>query len=309
MTSTSVIEVFRCGRTTLAGVGDFVVLAEELDAQHRLLHWASRTPQLAQIGSVANLLRWREEHSPQECDDMLAALVWWASVEGGDDQDAVLVLLHVMGPGVRTLAGRMRALCGDNAQLVVISEMTVQARLFPWQRRTRAVAANLMLDTQAALMREWVPCRTVNRQQVKEWPCDPWELRDATGETVELASSAQPTVAGMAQWATNTGLLDEQEALMLTTLAEPDSPALENGQEDHCSTQPNSAPQPNPLAQHWASGLRAEKPKKTATGNPVRPELQLASRYGVSVRTIERRKAHALSVLRQARFLFLAQAA
>ncbi len=109
---------------------------------------------------------------PRRADEVLGALVRLAAADGQNDPDAVL-LLPAPALKWRRRAGRSaRDLTGDVLALVV-GELTVQIRAFPWRRRTRAYAANLLLDTKTALWRELRPHRTRTFPHAGEVLVDP----------------------------------------------------------------------------------------------------------------------------------------
>lgn len=110
--------------------------------------WAGGRPGLAGIGSVAGLPA--AVSGGGNADDVWWALVQVAAADGGDDPDAVLVLLHLLADGAAALAGKF-AHRTDQALPMVVAELTCQIRSFPWRRRTRAIAAGLLLDTKHAL--------------------------------------------------------------------------------------------------------------------------------------------------------------
>lgn len=68
------------------------------------------------------------------------ALVRVAAVDGMNDPDAATVLVHLLEAGVRRLVRQISELSSDAVPLV-LGELTVRIRSFPWRRRTRAHAA------------------------------------------------------------------------------------------------------------------------------------------------------------------------
>lgn len=142
-------------------------LGDRLDAEWQALVEAPATAQA--------LARWRRLEQPlQEIDDLpqlrrlvhdrtqldradrvLAALVRLAAVTGHDDLLATRVVLQLMAPGGMRLAKGLRNLTGDpvSAESLVFGELTIQIRTYPWRRRPKRVAANLLLDTRQRLLR------------------------------------------------------------------------------------------------------------------------------------------------------------
>ncbi len=136
--------------------GSWTALVDRLDRAGTLPRWAEAEPALAGVGGVEDLARLTSVGSdPDRCDDVLGALVRRAAAAGGDDADAVLVLLHLLAPGVNTMVSRLRDLdsAGDLVT-VVVGQLAVEIRQFPWQRRRRAYALSLLLDTRRAVLRE-----------------------------------------------------------------------------------------------------------------------------------------------------------
>ena len=138
--------------------GSWTALVDRLDRAGTVSRWAAAESALAGVGGVEDLARLTSVGSdPDRCDEVLGALVRRAAADGGDDDDAdaVLVLLHLLAPGVTTMVGRLRDLdtSGDLAT-VVVGQLAVEIRQFPWQRRRRAYALSLLLDTRRAVLRE-----------------------------------------------------------------------------------------------------------------------------------------------------------
>lgn len=130
--------------------GSWPALTARLDRADTIITWSTREPILARASSVAELpaLTARDADRAQ-VDGMIAALVRLAAVDGGDDVDAALVLLHLLRDGALSLAGRLRHR-GPDVLALVVGELTCQIRRFPW-RSTRPYGARLLLDTKHAL--------------------------------------------------------------------------------------------------------------------------------------------------------------
>lgn len=116
--------------------------------------WVTIEPDLATVGSLADLDAKRGLAS----DPALGALVRLAAANGPDDQLAAIAVVHQLEGGLKRLCSRLRDL-SDDIEAIVVGELWRQIRTFPWQRRTRAYAANLLLDTKAAVLRELQPDR------------------------------------------------------------------------------------------------------------------------------------------------------
>ena len=124
-------------------VGSWPALAARLDDDAVLARWAKAEPALTGLTTVAALLAVWSEDGGSDCTDVvLAALVRLAAVDGGRDDDALLLTLHLLSGLAWTMAAQLRDLSPDIVTMVV-GELACQIRRYPWQRRPRAVAANL----------------------------------------------------------------------------------------------------------------------------------------------------------------------
>src|SRR3954471_1486315 len=138
-------------------VGSWPVLAARLDDDAVLARWAEAEPDLAGLTTVAELLSvWSEDGGSERTNVVLAALVRLAAVDGGHDDDALLLTLHLLSGLVWTTAAQLRDLSPDIVA-VVVGELACQIRRYPWRRRPRAVAANLGAETRRAVLAELLP--------------------------------------------------------------------------------------------------------------------------------------------------------
>lgn len=131
-------------------------LAGSFRAARALRRWAEREPMLASFPD----LHWlratvHDRGTPERSDHLLGALVRLAAVDGGDDQLAARTVLQLLLPGALRLAGTVAAASRDpvDAEAAVLAELMIGIRTFPWRRRRRAIAANLLLDTRQRLFR------------------------------------------------------------------------------------------------------------------------------------------------------------
>lgn len=136
--------------------GSWTALVSRLDRAATVDRWAATEPALVALSGVQDLARTTSRWSDaNRADEVLGALVRCAAADGGDDHDAVLVLLHLLAPGVNALAGRLHDLdAAGDLLAVVVGQLAVEIRKFPWRRRRRAYAASLLLDTRRAVLRE-----------------------------------------------------------------------------------------------------------------------------------------------------------
>jgi hypothetical protein len=159
--------------------GCWLELVNRLDSTGVVAGWSAAESELAGLATLGELPgRVAPGGDRDRVDGVLGALVRLAAVDGGNDPDAVLVLLHLLSDGACALAARLSDLAGDML-LLVVGQLTVQIRTFPWRRRTHAYAANLLLDTKAALWRELRPGR-VRGVEHRELLVDPLDHRQVT---------------------------------------------------------------------------------------------------------------------------------
>ena len=138
-------------------VGSWQDLADRLDRAAAMTRWSCTEPALAGWASVDDLPAVLAQGTDRtRADAVLGALIRCAAPDGGDDPDAALVLLHLLRPGVFALAQRLTGLQGMDGPAVpaVVAELACRIRTFPWRRRPRAIAANLLLDTKRVLWRQ-----------------------------------------------------------------------------------------------------------------------------------------------------------
>lgn len=152
--------------------GSWTELTRRLDGG-LLRSWADAEPALAGLDTAALVAATARRADPRRCDELLGALVRRAAQRDDDGSsssssrlsadaeagDATLLVVHLLSDGLRALTRRLRDLSGEIVTLAV-GELALQVRTFPWRRRTRAYAANLLMDTEAALLRELLPGRT-----------------------------------------------------------------------------------------------------------------------------------------------------
>jgi hypothetical protein len=168
--------------------GSWDALTIRLHEQSALDRWRQVEPVLAGVTDLEDLRRQLRPGTPRKrADELLGALVRLSAVDGHDDGDAVL-LLHLLSEGAEVLAGRLADQAGDVVALVV-GELTAQIRSFPWRRRTRAYAANLLLDTKAALWRELRPHRTRTFPGAGEVLVDPTDAWQVAGPAAAASAS------------------------------------------------------------------------------------------------------------------------
>lgn len=183
--------------------------AARLDAVDTFTRWVEKEPRLATAGSVVEVFAaLAPDSDPGRWDTLLGGLLRLAAADGGDETAAVLAVLYAVDGGAERLCRR-----GFDAGLV-LGQLTIQIRTFSWQTRTRAYAANLLLDTEHALCSEVNAARMRTRRRdtpASELLVDvtPHEQvgADPAGEDLDLVD--------LLLWAERTGLVDARDLAML----------------------------------------------------------------------------------------------
>lgn len=138
--------------------GSWPELVDRLDRCDVLAGWQRTEPALLAAGRLSDLpVLTAVGADPARSDAVLGALVRLAAVDGGDDRDAALMVLHLLRPGLSSLRTRLLAAGVREAGSLVVGQAMIEVRAFPWSRRTRAHAANILRDTSKALAREFAP--------------------------------------------------------------------------------------------------------------------------------------------------------
>lgn len=194
-------------------------LVVRLDAADTFTRWSEIVPELASdpaISSVADVFAaLAPGASAARWDLLLWSLLRLAAADGGNQDDAVLAVLHTVAGGASRLVNR-----GFDDGMV-LGELTIQIRTYPWRTRRRAVAANLLRDTEHALCCETSPAWMRTRehaQRVTEIPVD--VTPGVSGAASELdcpaASDAEDLdLVDLLLWAERTGIVDARDLSML----------------------------------------------------------------------------------------------
>lgn len=183
--------------------GSWEALAARLDRAGELYRWAAAEPALSGIERVADLPAATSGADRVRTDEVMGALVRTAAVAGGGVGDAVLVVVHLLAPGLTRLARSIADLTGGGLDTVV-AEACCRIRSFNVATRHRGFAAGLLLDTRKALLAELL----VGRREVP-WDTSGWDMPgpDESGDGVRLAE-----VLG---WARARGVLAPADAAVL----------------------------------------------------------------------------------------------
>jgi hypothetical protein len=129
-------------------------------ARQRWATWVAADSRLAVVDDFDDLRDWLASAERDAADDVLLALAMLAAPDGGDDVAAAGALAKCLLPGACRLAAwlatqRRHMLPGDIslATELVASQLWIEVRSFPW-RRGRKVAANVLMNTRAGVLRE-----------------------------------------------------------------------------------------------------------------------------------------------------------
>jgi hypothetical protein len=196
-------------------VGSWPVLAARLDDDAVLARWAAADPALTGLTTVADLLAvWSHDGRVDRTNAVLAALVRLAAVDDNRDDDALLLALHLLSGLAWTMVAQLRDLSPDIVA-VVVGELACQIRRYPWQRRPRAVAANLRAETRRAVLAELRP--RVRRHS------DRGEFLTVDGDVTRLVHATacdereDLDVADLLRWAVRSGVDAADVALLVAT--------------------------------------------------------------------------------------------
>lgn len=191
-------------------------LVDRLERRDALAGWQRTEPVLlaaSRLDDLPALTALGAE--PRRSDAVIGALVRLAAVDNGDDADAALVLLHLLRPGLTVLRSRLVSAGVADAEALVVGQAMIQVRSFPWRRRTRAHAANIVRDTGKFLAREFAPA-----WDGREVPVDPLHYEFDVPDGV--AGSAEPdeqVLARLLAWAEHSGVVDADALQVLLDYA------------------------------------------------------------------------------------------
>jgi hypothetical protein len=199
--------------------GSWDDLTRRIHRTDALPRWARREELLQPLLSVDDLfVALRPGGDKDRADEILGCLVRLAARDGGDDELAALLVLHLLSDGVLAMARRLRDLGPDIVHLIV-GELAAQIRGFPWRRRTRAFAANLLLDTKAAVWRELGHRRSAGHGP-RELPVDPQDaaVASAIDRSVPGPYDDGEALRDVMAWLARRGVADERDLRLLLEL-------------------------------------------------------------------------------------------
>jgi hypothetical protein len=201
-------------------------LTARLDAEHALARWGPAEPALADFAGLDELAAVVHSGGQLErTDRIFAALLRTAAVAGGGEQDAGLVIAHLLDNATRRMAIGLRDLSADIDALIA-SALWVEIRAFRWRHRERGYAKGLLLDTRAAVLRDLCPERTADGARVVSLlsPGMAAALADEfLGSGVPEGLDARPVddeqeLLHLLAWARRSGVLPAEDVALLVEL-------------------------------------------------------------------------------------------
>lgn len=203
--------------STLAG--DWHTLAGRLDIGG-LRRWSRTVPELTDLDDVDALLAaWTD---PERTHQVAAGLIWLAAADGAGDDDAVLLLLHLLSGVVGRLSYQLCDLSLDITR-IVIGELTCQIRAYPWRARTRGLVTNLELETRRGVLAELRPSDRYHPDRVEQLTAD-GHLNDArqlaladpaSAEFADPAGGEDLDLVDLLLWAVATGVREDDLRLLV----------------------------------------------------------------------------------------------
>jgi len=202
--------------------GSWQALVQRIETTDALGRWAVEDDRLAGLHDVARdllpLLAGGADAARAE--DILGALVGRAAIDGGGDDDALLLTLHLLSDWVWPLAVQLRDL-GTGMVGVIVSELTCQIRTYPWRGRTRAVAASLRWDIRCAVLAEFRPSTPQHRHRAEQVldPMSPeWEATPLGRiATAPVDDDEDVDLVDLLLWAARAGVDETAIALLVRT--------------------------------------------------------------------------------------------
>ncbi|WP_137122962.1 hypothetical protein [Segeticoccus rhizosphaerae] len=201
------------------GVGENSQVLVRADLQWE--GWCARFPELAVAADAAGLQEWLRRAGKADADEVLLALATLASPEADADLTAAEMLARALVPGATVLANRLRTLTRDIDQ-VVAGQLWIQVRTFPWRRR-RKVAANILHDTRAEVLRECGATSQVKRTDPtwsRTTSVDPtnhfWAYHPPLQEPASVDSERE--LLDLLEWACNHHVISGDDRALLLRL-------------------------------------------------------------------------------------------
>ncbi|UFN45200.1 hypothetical protein [Nocardioides okcheonensis] len=217
-------------------------------ARTRWDDWCVGDERLLVVGGFDQLRAWLRHADYDAIDDVLLALAELAALDGGNDNVAAGVLAKCLLPGACQLAARLqrRQRCqpfhdhqpvgglrsAGAVDELVASQLWIEVRTVRW-RRIRRVAANVLLDTRAAVLlelgdhfqverrdRSWARTMVIGEQDAFEAAAE--TSSRIAGTTAPDASEADTTarseVTELLAWAGTSEVITPSEETLLAAV-------------------------------------------------------------------------------------------
>ncbi len=199
--------------------GSWQALVQRIETTDALGRWAAGDDRLDGLHTVAaDLLPvLAEGGDAARADDILAALVGRAALDGGAEDDALLLTVHLLSDWVVPLATQLADL-GPAMVGIIVSELTYQIRTYPWLDRPRAVAASLRWNTRHAVLAEFRPSIPQHRHRAERVlePMSPhWQ--DTPLGQVCTTTDTDIDLVDVLLWAARSGVAQADIALLIRT--------------------------------------------------------------------------------------------
>lgn len=188
-------------------------LADRLDADATVARWARRLDELADLAASKDLVdAWR---NPSRTNSILFALGQLAAVDNDHDDDALLVLLHLLSGIVWRLVDQLGDL-GRDVPDIVLAELTCQIRTFRWRTWSGSVAATLELQTRRAVLDDLLlrDRLHVDRRELQPYDGTVW---GGEGEVSAETEDDDLDLVDMLLWAASQGVCVEDLELLLAS--------------------------------------------------------------------------------------------
>jgi len=227
-------------------VGDQLGLEENSDlldqARQRWDQWVAADDRLAVVERFEDLRPWLRKASPAAADEVLLALAMLAAPDGGDDVAAAGALAKALLPGACLLASRLTATLSRrdtswcaSARIdeLVAAQLWMEIRTFPW-RRLNKVAANILMNTRAGVLREcddFTQIERVDRTWANTFPLEALvrgDDEDGVLHTLRarICADAEPDTSPLEElldvlaWACENDVISDDDRLLLLCLVD-----------------------------------------------------------------------------------------
>ena len=202
-------------------------LEERIERSGRWSSWVANEPALAGLNGLGEVVAIAQDSAERgRADALLAALVRLGAVDGGDDRDAAQAVALLLANGSARLAQQLRNLSKD-IDAMVAGQLWLQIREFPWRRRRRAIAQNILMDARRAVLRDLgVDNRSRSRgfEVILVDTTAVGAAHDGGSDTLvdhnpgsELGDELN--FLALLDWATGKGVVTDQDAAILLELA------------------------------------------------------------------------------------------